>query len=298
MRPYPQVASKINKLIEDFSRVLDTFDPPLREIRRDIHATSLDINSRLNRIMSSHAEALQKRFITMRYDRFVIPVKWPRKGIFKRSVVHDVSASGGTTYLEPAAVRHLNDRLRMLAAEERARIIKVLREWSDLVAPFRHDVAHLSAVVCQLEVTAAKASASHELGVVEVQFDDTNPLRLLGIDVIPTSFEFSDGVRCVCVTGPNMGGKTLAAKTLGVSVLMAKVGMFVPGVLQSSGDDGSISSRIPYFDKVLADIGDDRSLVQSLSTFSGHVEGTKRILAASTPESLVYSTRLALEQYV
>ncbi|KAI0561759.1 Endonuclease MutS2 [Gracilaria domingensis] len=322
VRTYPEVESKINKLIDDFSQVVDTFDPPLREIRADIRATSLDINSRLNRIMSSHAEALQERVITMRYDRFVIPVKTPRKGIFKRSVVHDVSASGGTTYLEPAAVRHLNDRLRMLAAKERARINKVLRELSDLVAPLRHDVAHLSEVVCQLDVAAAKASASHELDAVDVQFDDTNPLRLLGVrhpllswramtqahstrpqtsseqtteseeplwkrDVIPTSYELSDGVRCVCVTGPNTGGKTLALKTLGVSVLMAKAGMFVPGMLQRSGDDGSMCARIPYFNNVLADIGDDQSLVQSLSTFSGHVERIKRILAASTPETLV-----------
>ncbi|KAI0558286.1 DNA mismatch repair protein MutS [Gracilaria domingensis] len=106
-------------------------------------------------------------------------------------------------------------------------------------------------------------------------------------DVIPTSYELSDGVRCVSVTGLNTGGKTLAAKTLGVSVLMAKVGMFVPGVLQRSGDDGSMCHRIRYFDNVLADVGDDQSLVQSLSIFSGHVERIKRILAARTRESLV-----------
>lgn len=302
--------------------MVDTFDPPLRQIRADIRATSADVSARLNRIMGSHAEAMQERVITMRYDRFVIPVKTPRKVIFKRSVVHDVSASRGTTYLEPAAVRHLNDRLRMLAAKERARINKVLRELSDLVAPLRHDVTHLCDVICELDVATAKASASHELGAVDVQFDNSKPLQLLGVrhpllswramtrtqsteqqsssgqtaeweeplwkrEVVPTNYQLPDDVRSVCVTGPNTGGKTLALKSLGVSVLMAKAGMCVPGVLQKNGYEDQVYARIPYFDNVLADIGDDQSLVQSLSTFSGHVERIKRILAASTSDSLV-----------
>ncbi|CAN8071802.1 unnamed protein product [Agarophyton chilense] len=323
VRTYPKVESTINALIDEFGQVVDTYDAPLREVRADIRATSLDVTARLNRLMSTNANAIQERIITMRYDRYVIPVKTPKKGVFKRAVVHDVSASGGTSYLEPAAVRQLNDRLRMLAAKERARVNKVLRELSELVAPLREDVSHMCDVISQLDVGAAKASASNELGAVDVQFDNQKPLRLLGVrhpllswsamtrptsteeelpslqretdeepqwkrEVVPTNYKLSEDVRCVCVTGPNTGGKTLALKTLGVVVLMAKVGMFVPGVLDKSesGNDQTCA-RIPFFDTVLADIGDDQSLVQSLSTFSGHVERIKRILAASTSRSLV-----------
>lgn len=324
LRTYPDIDKRINALIDDFGQVVDTFDPPLRRIRADIRTSTSEISAHLNELMSKYADAMQETVVTMRYDRFVIPVKTQRKGIFKRAIVHDVSASGLTTYMEPASVRRLNDRLRQLAAQERARVNQVLRELCELVAPIRHDMSTLCDVVTQLDIAAAKATASHELDAVDVQFDDERPLRLLGVrhpllswqamtqdqlqsephpadddlaihepkwkaSVVPTSYVLSDDVRCVCVTGPNTGGKTLALKTLGVTVLLAKIGMFVPGTTQTSfsSDDHSSTATIPYFDNVLADIGDDQSLVQSLSTFSGHVLRIKRILASSTPKSLV-----------
>lgn len=324
LRTYPDIDTRINALIDDFGQVVDTFDPPLRRIRADMRTTSSDITAQLNELMSRYADAMQERVVTMRYDRFVVPVKTHRKGIFKRAIVHDVSASGLTTYMEPASVRRLNDRMRQLAAQERARVNQVLRELCELVAPIQHDMSTLCDIISQLDIAAAKARASHELDAIDVQFDNERPLHLLGVrhpllswqamtqhhhesetqqadddlaahgpkwkaSVVPTSYVLSDDIRCVCVTGPNTGGKTLALKTLGVTVLLAKIGMFVPGTRQTAVGDGEHSSAatIPYFENVLADIGDDQSLVQSLSTFSGHVQRIKRILASSTPNSLV-----------
>lgn len=354
-RTWPDAERDISRCIDDFGDVVDSADPELRGIRNSLREALSEVRAQLNGIMSRHAEAIQDRVITQRYDRFVIPVKMSRKADFRRGTVHDASASGSTAYIEPASVRPLNDRLRELAARERARVNAILRRLSgDVVAPIADDICNLGHVLAQLDAAAARARCSHSLDAIDVVFDDTKPLKLLGARhpllswkakaeaqarqsdstardtsalsgqrkdetrfvktrsepewksaVIPSSYVLDDDVRCVCVTGPNTGGKTLSLKTLGTCVLMAKAGLFVPAkspsflqimarenrldtaVNKDDEEEELDTARIPFFDSVLADIGDDQSLVQSLSTFSGHVRRIKRILAASTPRTLV-----------
>lgn len=338
-RTWPEVEGEIMCCLDETGDVLESADVELRGIRLGLKEGFAEVRAMLNQIMARQADAIQDRLITQRYDRFVIPVKVSRKGEFRRGVVHDFSSTGSTAYIEPAAVRPINDRLRTLAAQEKARVNAILRRLSvEVVAPATEDICSLATVLGQIDAAAARARCSMSLDAVDVVFDDSKPLKLLGARhplllwkamaevrragqvedgrreerdpawkkmVVPSSYVLGEDVRCVCVTGPNTGGKTLSLKTLGTCVLMAKAGMFVPAkrpssvatMARESGLDierdeqqeleDMKTARIPYFDSVLADIGDDQSLVQSLSTFSGHVQRIKRILAASTSKTLV-----------
>lgn len=353
-RTWPEKEREIMRFIDEFGDVVDSADPQLRGIRQSLRDAFADIRMKLNDIMAKHADAIQDRVITQRFDRFVIPVKMSRKADFRKGIVHDASSSGSTAFIEPASVRPINDRLRELGAKEKARVNAILRKLSlDVVGPIAEDVCNLVEVLAQIDAAVARARCSKALDAVDVAFDDSKPLRLIGarhpllawkamadssvgsdadrVDaekvnseladfsksvgfvsqepmwksiVVPSSYVLEEEVRCVCVTGPNTGGKTLSLKTLGVCVLMAKAGLFVPGKTESSAvalakeneletgvnDEPRAeveTARIPFFDLVLADIGDDQSLVQSLSTFSGHIRRIKRILTKSTSKSLV-----------
>lgn len=308
-RTWPEVQSEIRRCIDEFGEVQETADGALRDLRGQMRATDSEIRKQLNAIMTRYSDAIQDRVITVRYDRFVIPVKMGRKGSFKSGVVHDASASGNTAYIEPASVRRMNDRRRQLAAMEKARVRAILKRLSEkVVAPIVQDVFNLEKVIGVLDAGVGRASFSKMLDCVDVVFDNDRPLRLRGVRhpllsckamadtrkeegleecdwktrVVASDYILPKDVRCVCITGPNTGGKTISLKALGISVLMAKAGMFVP-----ASAEWNSAARIPYFDKVLADIGDDQSLVQSLSTFSGHVRRIKSILASSTGKSLV-----------
>lgn len=322
-RTWPEVEREITRCLDEFGDVTESADPPLRAIRQSIRETLSEIRAKLNQIMATHSEAIQERVITTRYERFVIPVKMSRKAEFRRGIVHDASSTGSTAFIEPSSVRALNDQMRSLVAKEKARVQAILRRLSaEIVAPIVPDLQNLTSVLATLDAAAARSRASKELRGSDVYFDNEAPVRLVGarhpvlswkameansnedtdkVDddtkpqwmhkVVPSSYILSPDVRCVCVTGPNTGGKTLSLKTLGVSVLMAKAGLFVPAsvsTLPELGDGPETGrARLPYFDKVLADIGDDQSLVQSLSTFSGHIERVKKILSESTSQSLV-----------
>lgn len=328
-RTWPNVEREITKCLDYFGVVQESADPQLRSIRTSLKSTGVEVRQKLNDIMARESDAIQDRVITTRYDRFVIPVKTSHKARFKRGTIHDASSTGNTVYIEPVSVKGLNDRLREQTARERARVNAVLRKLSEeLVKPIADDLCHIVDVFAELDATAARSRCSRGFDGVDVEFDDHNPLFLFGVRhpllswkamsdirvekangkdikessdflqaqlpewkkrVVPSSYKLSKDIRCVCVTGPNTGGKTLSLKTLGVTVLLAKAGFFVPATIPSAdGIDGEAQvARIPYFDSVLADIGDDQSLVQSLSTFSGHVRRIKRILTASTSKTLV-----------
>lgn len=376
-KTWPDVEAQIRETLDDFGEVLDSCDPKLAGLRSGIRDVISTVRSRLQSLMSAHSGAIQDRVITSRFDRFVIPVKISHKSEFRKGVVHDVSASGSTAFIEPQAVRALNDKLRELVASEKACVSAILRKLSvEVVARTADDIAHICSVAGILDAACARARASFSLNAHDVSFTsvsgavrlynarhpllswkamdeekfedpgsdkaDSKSCDFSGVDqfsakteklwkrsVVPSDFIVPEGVRCVCVTGPNTGGKTISLKTLGMIVLMAKAGLFVPAdfsrtsdvdnytsakaasdVLQAgqlNGDPGNDLGKyeelldqvdsphslvdevvcLPYFDNVLADIGDDQSLVQSLSTFSGHIERIKRILRRATPNSLV-----------
>ena len=289
LRTYPELEQHIHHCIDDRGDVTDRASPKLGGIRNQLKSVRADIHQRLQRIMQRHSGALQETLITQRGDRFVLPVKAPQKDAIP-GIVHDASASGATLYVEPHAVVELGNRLRQLQRQERTEEEIILGQLSAQVAEVEADLELLLAIVTQLDLAYARARYS---GWIEgnaprfVEPGEPTTLRQLrhpllvwqqrheqGAEVVPIDILMKPDLRVVAITGPNTGGKTVTLKTLGLAALMAKAGLFIPA---------REPVEIPWFEQVLADIGDEQSIEQSLSTFSGHIRRIGRILAAIEP---------------
>ncbi|QQE67106.1 endonuclease MutS2 [Leptolyngbya sp. BL0902] len=286
LRTYPELEQQIHHCIDDRGDVTDRASSKLSSIRDRLKATRSDIQQRLQRIMQRQSGALQEALITQRGDRFVLPVKAPQKDAIP-GLVHDTSASGATLYIEPHAIVELGNQLRQLLRQERTEIEVVLRQLSEQVAEVYNDLEHLLATVTRLDLAYARARYSLWLEANPPRFTEPNesttlrqlrhPLLLWqqrheqGSEVVPIDLLMQPNLRVIAITGPNTGGKTVTLKTLGLAVLMAKVGLFIPA---------REPVELPWFEQVLADIGDEQSIEQSLSTFSGHIKRIGRILEA------------------
>ncbi|MFH7244712.1 MAG: endonuclease MutS2 [Spirulina sp.] len=286
LRTYPELEQHIHHCIDDRGDVTDRASSKLSSIRDRLKSTRSDIQQRLQRIMQRQSGALQEALITQRGDRFVLPVKAPQKDAIP-GLVHDASASGATLYIEPHAIVDLGNQLRQLLRQERTEIEVVLRQLSEQVAEVYDDLEHLLATVTLLDLAYARARYSLWLEANPPRFtapDEPTTLRQLrhpllvwqhrheqGAEVVPVDLLMQPNLRVIAITGPNTGGKTVTLKTLGLAILMAKVGLFVPA---------REPVELPWFEQVLADIGDEQSIEQSLSTFSGHIKRIGRILDA------------------
>ena len=286
LRTHPDLEQQIYHCIDDRGDVTDRASPKLGGIRDRLKATRQDIQQRLQRILQRQSGAMQELLITQRGDRFVLPVKAPQKDAVP-GIVHDASASGATLYIEPQSVVELGNRLRQLLRQEKTEEEVVLRQLSEAVAEVYEDLTDLVAIVTALDLAHARARYSLWLGANPPRFidpHDQTTLRELrhpllvwqqrheqGPTVVPTTLLIRPDLRVVAITGPNTGGKTVTLKTLGLAALMARVGLYVPA---------REPVELPWFDQVLADIGDEQSIEQSLSTFSGHIRRIGRILAA------------------
>ena len=225
----------------------------------------------------------------------MIPVKAPQKDAIP-GIVHDTSTSGATLYVEPHATVELNNRLRQLTRQEQTEVERILRQLTQQVAEVHDDLHRLLMILTQLDLATARARYSYWLGANRPRFIDRHggdpitlrqlrhPLLLWqqhheqGPAVVPIDGVIPAHIQAVVITGPNTGGKTVTLKTLGLAMLMAKAGLFVPA---------QEPVELPWFDQVLADIGDEQSLQQSLSTFSGHVRRIQTIVEVATAQSLV-----------
>lgn len=293
LRTYPELEQNIHHCIDDHGEVADRASEKLVSIRQKQRQTHSDIQKILQRILSSKAGALQEQLVTQRGDRFVIPVKAPQKDAVP-GIVHDTSTSGATLYVEPQSTVNLNNQLRQLKrrAEAEAEIIR--RRLTEQVAEVQTDLERLVEIVTALDLATARARHSYWLGANRPRFIESGEsltLRQLrhpllvwqqdheqGDPVVPIDAVIAPQIRVVAITGPNTGGKTVTLKTLGLAFVMAKVGLFVPA---------QEPVELPWFDQVLADIGDEQSLQQSLSTFSGHIRRIQVILESLTDRSLV-----------
>ncbi|MEP0901127.1 endonuclease MutS2 [Leptolyngbya subtilissima AS-A7] len=283
---HPELEQQIYHCIDDRGDVTDRASPKLGEVRDRLKSTRQDIQQRLQRILQRQSGAMQELLITQRGDRFVLPVKAPQKDAVP-GIVHDASASGATLYIEPQSVVELGNRLRQLLRQEKTEEDIVLRQLSDAVAEVYDDLSHLLAVVTELDLAHARARYSLWLEANPPRFiepQEQTTLRQLrhpllvwqqrheqGPEVVPINLLIRPELRVVAITGPNTGGKTVTLKTLGLAALMARAGLYVPA---------REPVEIPWFGQVLADIGDEQSIEQSLSTFSGHIRRIGRILAA------------------
>ncbi|MEH1908995.1 MAG: endonuclease MutS2 [Nostoc sp.] len=288
LRTYPELEQEIHRCIDERSQVTDRASQKLGEIRTDLRRLRTQITQKLQNILQAKAGAVQEQLITQRSDRFVIPVKAPQKDAIP-GIVHDTSTSGATLYVEPNSVVPLGNQLRQIIRREQAEEEAVRRLLTELVAAVKPDLERLLAIATTLDLATARSRYSYWLGAnpprfIQRQDNEIITLRKLrhpllvwqqqheqGQPVVPVDLLISPQIRVVTITGPNTGGKTVTLKTLGLAALMAKVGLFVPA---------REPVEIPWFDQVLADIGDEQSLQQSLSTFSGHIRRISRILEA------------------
>lgn len=282
----PEVTKRLLKSVEQDGRVKDEASSKLHGLRQLITETESEVRRVLNKYTRGRdAKYLSDTIITMRNDRYVIPVIARYRNRFG-GVVHDQSASGQTLYIEPQNVVEINNRLRQAQIEERQEVRRVLVELSNLVSPYREQIANNERLLGHLDFVNAKARLADEMKASLPQINDHGRVNLMKarhplIDpkkVVANDIKIGQDYRTIVVTGPNTGGKTITLKTLGLIQLMGQSGFFIPAV------DGS---EIAIFDNVFADIGDEQSLEQNLSTFSGHMENVKSILEQITDQSLV-----------
>ena len=277
---------KITGSIVGEDEIADGASSELANIRRKTRAAGARVRDCLQKIISSpsYAKVLQEPIITMRSDRFVVPVKAECKGAIQ-GLVHDISASGATLFVEPMAAVKANNELRELAAKEKAEIERILAELSAECAAHAEDIASDYSYLVMLDTSFAKAKLSYKLNGIEPELRDRGiVLRrarhpLLPKDkAVPISLELGETFDTLIITGPNTGGKTVTLKTIGLLNVMAQCGLHIPA------DDGS---GVPVYRHVLADIGDEQSIEQNLSTFSAHMTNIVHILNECGDDSLL-----------
>lgn len=291
IRTYPEIEQEIHRCIDDRGDVADRASVKLAGIRQSMRQYRERIYEILQNTLQRHNNAVAQSIITQRSDRFVIPVKATHKDVIP-GIVHDTSSTGATLYVEPHSIVSLGNQLRAAQRQEQAESEAIRQALTAQVAEVQEDLEQLLAVATALDLATAKARYSLWLEANPPRFvefgtgetPETITLRNLrhpllvwqqkhehGKDVIPVDLLIHPRIRVVTITGPNTGGKTVTLKTLGLAALMAKVGLFVPA---------REPVELPWFEMVLADIGDEQSLEQSLSTFSGHIRRISRILEA------------------
>ena len=277
---------KISSSIVGEDEIADSASSELANIRRKIRAAGARVRECLQKIISSpsYAKVLQEPIITMRSDRFVVPVKAECKGAIQ-GLVHDISASGATLFIEPMAAVKANNELRELAAKEKAEIERILAELSAECAAHAEDIASDYSYLVMLDTIFAKAKLSYKLNAMEPELRDKGIILrrarhpLLPKDkAVPISLELGEDFDTLIITGPNTGGKTVTLKTIGLLNLMAQCGLHIPA------DDGS---GVPVYRHILADIGDEQSIEQNLSTFSAHMTNIVHILDECDDDSLL-----------
>ncbi|MEL6439472.1 MAG: endonuclease MutS2 [Cyanobacteria bacterium J06621_8] len=288
IRTYPEIEKEIHHCIDDRGEITDRANPKLAGIRSEVKSLRSRIYQVLQRIMQRNPTAIQEAVITQRGDRFVLPVKPGQKETIK-GIVHDVSGTGSTYYIEPNAVVQLGNQLRQKEKQEKREEEIILKALSEKVAEVQEDLEQVLIAATVLDLATARARYGLWLEAnpprfIEPAQQDTTTLRRLrhpllvwqqrheeGSEVVPVDVIVKPETKVVAITGPNTGGKTVTLKTMGLAALMAKAGMFVPA---------KEPVELPWFEVILADIGDEQSLQQSLSTFSGHIRRISRIVEA------------------
>lgn len=296
------IVDAITRILSDRGEVLDSASPKLADLRREIKIAHGRLMSRLQKYLTESANKLQEPIITQRDGRYVIPLRAEFKGSIK-AVVHDQSSSGATLFVEPLPVVELNNELRELELKARDEERRILAEVSAQVGEHAEEFKYGVENLAMLDLIFAKAKYAEELKASEPVLKElkvagsklkeekpsTFNMQTLNLiharhplldpqSAVPIDINPKDGTRAIIITGPNTGGKTVSLKTVGLLALMAQSGLHIPA---QSG------SEIPFFHSVFADIGDEQSIEQSLSTFSGHITNIIRILKHIDHRSLV-----------
>lgn len=282
----PGLTKRISRSLDDTGRVLDTASDDLKYIRGRISRLNDQIRQSMEQYTrGKNTKYLTEAIVTLRDDRFVIPVKTEYKAKFG-GVVHDQSASGQTLYIEPQAVVGLNNQLHESQVSEKMEEVRILNDLSDLVRPEIDEIVKNNEVLAQFDLINAKAKYAREIKATEPLISKDHVVELYNakhplIDpdkVVANDIKMGDGYKTMLITGPNTGGKTITMKTLGLIQLMAQAGLFIPAREES---------EIAVFDEVFVDIGDEQSIEQNLSTFSSHMDNIINIIHKVSGHSLV-----------
>ena len=277
---------KLNQAIEYDGTVKDTASSKLMQLRHDIQSNETDIKNHMNEYISGkHTQYLSENIVTIRDGRYVLPVKQEYKNKFG-GVVHDQSASGQTLFVEPQAVLVLNNRQQNLMAQERQEIHRILIELSELAGMYQKEIKNNADALIQLDFLSAKSKLAKAMKATEPVLNQDHVIKLRKarhplIDpkkVVPNNIELGTSFDTMLITGPNTGGKTITLKTLGLLQLMAQAGLFI------TAEEGS---QLTVFNEIYADIGDEQSIEQSLSTFSSHMDQIIKIMKNVTEDDLV-----------
>ena len=283
----PGIYQEITKTILDENNIADDASKTLNSLRRNRRRLESGIKEKLNNFIhsSSYSKYIMEPIITLRNDRYVIPVKIEYKENIN-GLIHDISASGSTVYIEPTSVFDLNNQINNIKLEESLEIERILENLSKLLFPITDNIKETVEIIGDIDLIFSKANYSREIDGIEPiinteKFIDLKQARHPLIDpklVVPIDINLGKDFNSLIITGPNTGGKTVTLKTVGLLCLMACSGFHIPAKENSS---------IYVFDNVFADIGDEQSIQESLSTFSSHITNIIDILNNSTENSLI-----------
>ena len=282
----PEVTSELEASIREDGYVLDSASPTLHGVRVGIQKTEQDIRRQMDQYLTGkNAQYLSDTIITIRNDRYVLPVKAEYKSVFG-GTVHDQSSTGQTLFMEPQAVVNLNNKLREYQIQEKREVERILWELSQKLMPYTNSLHQNHYVLARLDVVNAKALYAHELKATEPIIDANNYVALWQAwhplldreKAVANDIILGEEYQAIVITGPNTGGKTILLKTVGVIQLMAQMGLYIP-----AGEN----SRVGIFTGIFADIGDEQSIEQNLSTFSSHMSNIVSILKQINDKSLI-----------
>lgn len=282
----PEVTKELEASIREDGYVLDSASPTLHGIRVGIQKTEQEIRRQMDQYLTGkNAQYLSDTIITIRNDRYVLPVKAEYKSVFG-GTVHDQSATGQTLFMEPQAVVNLNNKLREYQVQEKREVERILWELSQKLMPYTNSLHQNHYVLARLDVVNAKAQYANEIKATEPIIDRQNHVALWKAwhplldreKAVANDIILGEEYQAIVITGPNTGGKTILLKTVGVIQLMAQMGLYIP-----AGEN----SRVGIFTEIFADIGDEQSIEQNLSTFSSHMSNIVSILKQINDKSLV-----------
>ena len=282
----PEVTKELEASIREDGYVLDSASPTLHGIRVGIQKTEQEIRRQMDQYLTGkNAQYLSDTIITIRNDRYVLPVKAEYKSVFG-GTVHDQSATGQTLFMEPQAVVNLNNKLREYQVQEKREVERILWELSQKLMPYTNSLHQNHYVLARLDVVNAKAQYANEIKATEPIIDRQNHVALWKAwhplldreKAVANDIILGEEYQAIVITGPNTGGKTILLKTVGVIQLMAQMGLYIP-----AGEN----SRVGIFTEIFADIGDEQSIEQNLSTFSSHMSNIVSILKQINDKSLL-----------